>query len=460
MFKKVPDAITIIGIILIIFIVLTWIIPAGEYERAEINGKTRVVPGTFEYVDPSPQSIFSLFTAPLKGFIGAAEIIGFVIFIGGAFAIVNATGAVNAGINQLIKFSTKYPEYKIAIIPLLMVFFSIGGCTFGMAEEVLVFLLITIPMAYALGYDSIVGVAVPFIGSGAGFAGAAFNPFTVGIAQGIAEVPIFSGWEYRLIVWGILTLIAIVFVMRYAIMIDKDPEKSLVKHIKKDKSHLVDEKADVAFTPVRAIILVAFLATLILLVIGVNVWSWYIIEIAALFIGFGLFSAVVYRLKPSETIKAFTEGTKDMVLVAVIIALSRGILVIAEEGKIIDTILNSIAGAAAGFPDYISVNMMLLVQTFINFFIPSGSGQAALTMPVMAPLSDLLGITRQTAVLAYQLGDGLTNLIIPTSGLTMGILAIARIPFDIWIKWIWKLMIVFYLTAIILLTLPTTVFEW
>ena len=200
--------------------------------------------------------------------------------------------------------------------------------------------------------------------------------------------------------------------------------------------------------------------SLVVLVVGVNVWDWYIEEIAGLFVALGLATAILYRMPAKNFIKAFTEGAREMVIVALIIAMSKAILVVAEEGKIIDTMLYAVSNAAEGLPDYVSVQIMLFIQTFINFFIPSGSGQAALTMPVMAPLSDLIGITRQTAVLAYQLGDGLTNLIIPTSGVTMGILALSGIPYDVWIKWIWKLMIIFYLAAMAALLIPAVGMVW
>lgn len=464
MVKKVPDALVIISVILLIFIALTWIVPAGQFERAEVLGRQAVVPGTFEYVEQQPQNPLTFFTAPIKGFISAAEIIGFVLLIGGAFYVITATGAVTAGLQSLIRFSKNYPKLKNLIIPLLMILFSFGGCTFGMAEEVLVFVLITIPMAIALKYDTIVGVAVPFVGAGAGFAGAAFNPFTVGIAQGIAEVPIFSGWEYRMIVWGLLTAIAIIFVMIYAVKVEKDPKKSLMYNVTPETDTVADhnkaEEKQLPFTMIRKLILVIFLLSLVLLVIGVNVWDWYIEEIAGLFVGLSLVTALIYRMPAKNFIKAFTEGAREMVIVALIIAMSKAILVVAEEGKIIDTMLFAVSNASAGLPNYVSVQIMLFVQTFINFFIPSGSGQAALTMPVMAPLSDLIGITRQTAVLAFQLGDGLTNLIIPTSGVTMGILALAGIPYDVWIKWIWKLMVVLYLAAMVALFIPAMGIVW
>lgn len=460
MIKKIPDALIIISFILLFFIGLTWIIPAGEYSRKVLEGREMVIPGSFEYTANNPQSIFTFFTAPIKGFVHAAEIIGFVFLIGGAFSIVNATGSINAGLQKVINFSYRNPQYKGWIIPLLMVFFSLAGCTFGMSEEILVFLLITLPLAHALGYDAIVGTAIPFVGAGVGFAGAMFNPFTIGIAQGIAELPPFSGWEYRAFVWLIFTLTGILFVSLYARKISKNKQASLVKHIKPSEKHHPENQEQTPLTGRRIRVLLLFLFTLVLLIFGVNQWGWYIKEIAGLFLGLGILSAVAYRLSLNKTVEAFYEGCKDILPAAIIIAFSRGILVVAQDGKIIDTVLHTVAGSVNELPKFISVQVMFFVQSIINFFIPSGSGQAALTMPVMTPLSDLLGISRQTAVLAYQFGDGISNLVIPTSGVTMGILAIARIPYEIWLKWIWKLILLLTLISMILLALPVAVFTW
>ncbi|MEX0966082.1 MAG: TIGR00366 family protein [Bacteroidia bacterium] len=457
---KLPDALVIVAAILLLFIGLTWIIPAGDYDRQEVDGRQIVVPGSFHYVEASPQSPLEFFVAPLKGLVAAAHIIAFVFLIGGAFSILTATGAVNAGLQQLIRFSVKKPQYKKAILPLLIIFFSAGGCTFGMSEEVLVFILITIPMAYALGYDSIVGVAIPFVGAAVGFAGAMFNPFTVGIAQGIADVQVFSVWEYRLVVWLLFTLVAVLFIMRYAAKVGAKPASSPVFGLPRNESLALDRQEQLPLTAQRVLVLSLFLASLVLLVFGVNQWGWYIEEIAGLFVALGIFSAIACLLPLQKTIDAFILGAKDMMAAALIIGLSRGILVVAEEGRIIDTILNALTGATGNLPNYISVQAMLFLQVIINFFIPSGSGQAALTMPVMSPLSDLLGISRQTAVLAYQFGDGITNLIIPTSGVTMGILAIAKIPYEIWLRWIWKFILLLFLMSMIFLALPTAFFSW
>ncbi|MFM1932569.1 MAG: hypothetical protein RL226_1872, partial [Bacteroidota bacterium] len=322
-------------------------------------------------------------------------------------------------------------------------------------EEVLVFVLITIPLARSLGYDNIVGVAIPFVGAGVGFAGAAFNPFTVGIAQQLADVEMFSGFIYRTIVWAFFTVVAIAFVMTYANKLAKKPE---LRFLAEGEKHDLPESVEL--TGARIAVLVAFFLSLVAIMMGALYLDWYIGEISALFIVLGIVSAVLVRMSVNDAVKGFYQGAKDLLPAALIIGMSKSILVVAEDGKIIDTILYGLSGAVGDLPGVVAVQVMFFVQFAINFFIPSGSGQAAITIPIMAPLADLLGITRQTAILAYQFGDGLCNLVIPTSGVTMGILAIGGIPFSRWIKWVWKLMLMLVVLAMVFLALPETLFVW
>jgi uncharacterized ion transporter superfamily protein YfcC len=458
---KIPHTLIIVLTILVIFLVLTWFIPAGHFDRQMMNGREIVVPGTYHHVEQQPQGLMEFFTAPIKGMISAAQIIAFVLLIGGAFGIVNKTGAIMAGLAGILDITRKRPKFKKYIIPVMMFLFSVAGATFGMCEEVMVFILITIPLAIALGYDSLTGIAIPFIGAAAGFAGAFSNPFTIGIAQGISEIPIFSGWEYRIVVWLVITLTAILFVMYYARKIEKNPSASLVYEIDRNRDLTLDHQSeDLAFTLKRKVVLFVFFASIVMLIVGVNLWSWYINEIAGLFIAMGLLIAIMYRLPSDSAVAAFIEGARDMMTAALVIGLTRGMLIIATDGKIIDTILNGIAGLAGNFPKVISVHFMFIFQVVMNFFVPSGSGQAALTMPLMAPLSDLIGITRQTAVLAYQLGDGLFTNIYPTSGVTMGILAIGKIPYDKWLRFMAPLSVIFLVLALLLLIPPVLFFVW
>ncbi len=447
---KLPDTLVISSGILILIIVLTWIIPAGEYVREIVGNRSLVVPGSYQVIESSPQSIFSFFIAPIKGFISAAEVIAFIFFVGGAFGLVNATGSIDAGLEKLVRLTIRNPAYKWLIIPGLILAFSFCGASFGMSEEVLVFVLITIPLAQALGYDTITGVAIPFVGAGVGFAGAFLNPFTVGVAQGIAQVPLFSGIRYRLLVWAVFSLMAIAYILWYIYRQDVNRENSLLYSLKTTKILEVKVR-DYPLTVNRIIVLILFLLTIFILAWGVTTQGWYITEIAGLFLGLGIFSSLIGGLSLSQTTNAFVEGAKEMMMACLIVGFCKGILIVATEGKIIDTILFQITQTVESLPAVISVQAMFWFQAILNFFVPSGSGQAALTMPIMAPLSDLLGISRQTAVLAFQMGDGLNNLIIPTSGVTMGVLSIAKIPYEIWLRWIMPLMVSLCLGAMFFL---------
>ena len=462
--KKFPHSLLLVSIVLVSLVIMTWIIPAGKYDTKtiEVSGMTKnvVIPDSYREVEPNHQGL-ELFLAPLEGFVSAADIIAFVFLVGGAFSIINRTGAINAGLYQVIEMTKKKDALRHLVIPLLMLLFSIGGATFGMAEEVLVFLMVTIPLAIALGYDPIVGIAIPFIGAGVGFAGAFMNPFTVGIAQGIAGIdPLFSGIIYRLIVWFTMTSLAIIFVYRYAEKVRKDPSKSAVGKIEYGDKLKGLTQEEMVFNLKRKIIILGLIFSLGVLIYGVTNYSWYIAEISGLFVALGLFSAIIYRLNPDEIIASFLDGAKDMIVPAILIGLAKGALIIAENGMIIDTMLFNIANVAEGLPKVISVEIMFLMQSALNFIVPSGSGQAALTMPIMAPLSDVLGISRQTSVLAYQFGDGITNFIIPTSGVTMGILEIAKVPYNTWLKWILPLMVILFLFAFVMLAIATSIDVW
>ncbi len=458
---RIPDTFSILLIIMALFILLTWIIPAGEYDRAttQVGGlqKEVLIPGTYKTVTPSPQGPGAFLTAPVKGFTAAAQIIGFCFLVGGAFGIFNRSGAIEAGIRNILSRSNNHPGRKKTIICIIMVLFSLAGATFGMSESVLVFIMITIPLAIAMGYDSIVGVSISFLAAGTGFAGAFLNPFTIGIAQGIAEIPLFSGWLYRIIIWVILTAAAIIFVLNYISKLEKGTIKGYINK-KTDFSFPEDTEQKISRRHRRILIILA--TTFLVLIIGSSLWKWYINEIAGLFLAAAIIVAFTGKMKSSDAMQAFVEGAKGMTMAALVIGISRGLLIIATDGKIIDTMLHGLAVRTEGFSPAITAQLMFLIQGGINFFVPSGSGQAALTMPVMAPLSDLVGISRQTAVLAFQLGDGIFNMIIPTSGVTMGAMSIAGIPYQKWVKWLWPLILILTILSILLLIPPALLFNY
>lgn len=460
---KLPNTIVLIFSITILIALLTWILPGGRYDRVEKDNREYLDPDSYETIENEPQGVGALLMAPLRGFVAASNIIAFVLIVGGAFFVVQKTGAVDAFIFRIAEMHKEYRFMQWFTIPVLMMVFSFFGSTFGMSEEVIPFILIFVPLAISLGYDSIVGVAIPFIGAGVGFAGAFLNPFTIGIAQGVAELPPFSGMLYRIMCWVIITTVAIIFVMIYARRVHKNPSKSRVYEIDQHWRDHVEEvqKSDQgnALNRKHISVLMVFMLTIVLLVVGVIVFEWYITEISALFLGMALISGLIGRLTPDEIAETFLAGARELVSVAFIIALAKSILVLASDGQIIDSILHGLSSLVEGAHPVFAAQLMFLVQSVINVFIPSGSGQAALIMPIMAPLSDLLAVTRQTAVLAFQLGDGFTNLIIPTSGVTMGVLGMARIPYEKWFVWMLPLQIIFVLLGLLLL-IPPVLMYW
>lgn len=459
---KVPNTYLLIFSLLVLIAVLTWIIPGGKYERTIMNGREVVVPNSFKYVDSHPQGIFDLFISPLKGFVEAALIIGFVLIVGGAFNVLAKTDAINSLINKLAKAYKTSKLLQNLFIPVLMLMFSLGGATFGMNEEIIPFVLIIVPICLALGYDSIVGVAIPLIGAHIGFASAFLNPFNVGIAQGIAEVPLFSGIGYRMISWAISTTVAILFLLWYVRRLKKNPKISPM--YEEDEERRKNEHFDVIynndnhFSIRHKAVLITFVLSLVLLVVGVVEFHWYIEEIAGMFFIMGIVVGIIGGLKSDELIKAFVDGAKDLVGTALIIALARATLVLSRDANIIDTILYGLSPFIESSSPVFASQKMFIVQAIINFFVHSGSGQAALTMPIMAPLADLAGVTRQTAILAFQFGE-YTNIIIPTSAVTMGALSMARVPWDKWAKWVLPLMIILFLLGFILL-IPPNLIGW
>ena len=455
------NTLVMIGAVVVFVAALTWLMPGGQYQRVEKDGKNLVVSDSYSPGDSRPQGVGALLLSPVKGFMQASEIIVFLLIIGGAFRVLEKTGAINASIQRLARFFSENPAFKAWFIPVMVTIFSVGGATFGMCEETMAFIPIFIPLAIALGYDSLIGTAIPFLGAAAGVAGSVFNPFTVGIAQNIAELPMYSGKGYRMIIWLISTASMIVFLLWYARKIKKDPSASLVCELDAERKHAfhLDQSGIVPFTPHRKMVMAGFAFGMATLVFGVLRYSWYISELAALFLATGIVCGLLGRLDAGEIADSFKEGAKDMVGVALIIACARATLVLATDGRIMDSILHALASGISGLHPVLGAQAMFITQGIINFFVHSGSGQAALTMPVMAPLADVIGITRQTAVLAFQFGEGWINPILPTSGVTMGVLGIAGISWGKWVKWMLPVQIYFFLLALALL-IPPVLLQW
>ncbi len=457
---RMPHTLVIVGSLVVLVLVLSWIVPSGAYQTAQKDGRTVTLPGTYAPVAKVYLGPHWLVLAPIRGFVDGALIIAFLVLIGGAFNVIQTTGIVEVAIRALTAALATRPALKVLVIPVLMTVFSLAGSIFGMSEEVIPFVLITIPLALSLGYDSIVGVAIPFLGAAAGFAAAFFNPFTVGIAQGLVGLPLYSGLGYRVVTWVLTTAVIVAWVMAYAARVKRRPESSPVQALDRERAHAAPEAggAAAAWTFRRVLVLAIFVLAMAALVWGILRAGWFIEEIGGLFLATGLLMGAVSGLKPSEIAASFAAGAKDMVGVALIIACGRALLIVAKEARVLDTLLWAGSSAVSGLPAVVAAQVMFVVQCVINFFIHSGTAQAALTMPIMAPLADLVGLTRQTMVYAYQLCE-LVNPILPTSAVTMGVLGMAKIPWETWARWFLPLMGVLVALAFLLLV-PPVLLHW
>lgn len=527
MLKKIPHTYTIICTVILFCAILSWIIPAGEYTRQtiEVNGVSRtvIVDNSFHVVEQAPQT-WQVFSALLEGFERQSGIVAFLLIIGGAFQIMNSSRAIDAGIFSFLNYTRGLEKNKIVkrlgvnnvVIASVITLFSLFGAVFGMSEETLAFVIIIVPLAISMGYDSITGLCMVYIAAHVGFSGAVLNPFTIGIAQGLSDLPLFSGFEYRLFCWFVLTTILIVLVLCYASKIKKEPEKSPMyeadAYWRKRGEINAEQLASVttisawvvyglivaallAFSiaypqstfalgeysfscyavPLTALFFVFFAYlglrksnhffilsllgfTILFLIIGVMAHGWYLSEISAVFLAMGILSGFANNEKVDDIIKQFMDGAKDMLSAAIVVGLAGGIIQILQNGYIIDPILHSLASLMGEAGKLLSLGAMYLIQTLINLVIPSGSAKAALTMPIMAPFSDVIGISRQATVMAFQFGDGFTNMITPTSAVLMGALGIARIPYEVWVRWFWRILLFFIILGMLLLV-PTVLFS-
>lgn len=459
---RLPHTLVLIFILLLGVYLLSLLIPSGEFQRVKktFQGVERQVtlPGTYHQIEKRHLGPEWLVIAPVRGFADGVLIISLVFIFGGVFGILQKTGAIEAGIQKLSAFFAGRRKLKRLVVPALMVVFSLAGSTYGMSEESIPFVLIFIPLAISLGYDSIVGVSIPFLGAAAGFAAACFNPFTVGIAQGFSDLPLYSGLGYRLVLWLLGTAIIVAYVMVYAEKVRKKPELSPVYELDRGRSQDAALSSAPAWGWPQKSVLLILAAGMGLLVYGILVEKWYMEEIAALFLAMGLLSGFAGRLKPSQMAESFVVGARDMMNVAFIIACGRAVLIVLQQAMVLDTILFYSAALIAMVPRLLTAQIMFLTQSVINFFIHSGTAQAALTMPVMAPLSDLIGISRQTTVLSFQLCEFI-NPILPTSAVTMGVLGVARIPWEKWAKWFLPLMLILMAFSLLALV-PPVLMHW
>lgn len=521
--KKIPHTFTIVFALIVLAAVLTWVVPAGEFVRHTVDagGAAREVVqnGSYHRVDAAPQT-WQVFSSLFNGFCDKADIIVFILIVGGAFWILNNSHAIDRGVmaflRRLRRRSGAGEGTDRVVIASVMVLFSLFGAVFGMSEETLAFVVVFIPLAIQMGYDSIVGVCMCYVAAHVGFAGAMLNPFTIGIAQGIADLPLFSGLEYRVLCWLVLTAIGIGFVLWYAHRVKVAPERSPVYRLDDYwRQRVADGPADAEATQPRRyapwltyglllaamgaaallhptttlalggtsvsltlpllpalallfavsgalairrsawlFILDILLFTIAYLITGVLGYGWYVMEISALFLAMGIASGMADSQGADSIAKLFLAGCKDIMSAALVVGLASGIIFILKDGRVIDSILYGLTRSLAGAGDVASLGAMYLFQTALNLVMPSGSAKAALTMPIMAQFADLIDVSRQTTVLAFQFGDGFTNMLTPTSGVLIGVLGIARIPYATWLRWAWKFIVGLVVVGFLLM-LPT-----
>ena len=382
------------------------------------------------------------------GLMEVAPIVFYIFIVGGAFGVIAGTGAIEAGIHQIMRHAGKFEQ---AIVPGLTFLFALGGGTFGMAEETLPFLPALVLLSRSLGYDSITGGAIALAGANAGFSAAFLNPFTVGVAQAMAGLPLFSGKAFRGVVWLAMSLITVVFVTRYAERIKRAPELSPAFEIDQLRPAIAPESLHSSLSRRQILALLLFVLSFILLIIGTMKWEWGIPALSALFFGLAVIAGPVGGLSLNKTAENFISGAAALAGGALVVGLARAILVVLTKSQVIDTMMFSLAALVRELPSGLSVVGIYVIQVLLNFLIASGSGQAALSIPIMAPLSDLLGITRQTMVLAYQFGDGFTNVFTPTQGYFMAGLALIGIPWHIWARWLLPLLGLWLATGLVAL---------
>ncbi|MDZ4394609.1 YfcC family protein [Cypionkella sp.] len=450
--SRFPTAYTILFALIIVVAGLTWIIPAGKFDRVENEavGREVAVAGTYKTVEPNPQGFIDVLLAPTAGFYdpdsyaaNAIDVSLFVLFLGGFLGVVNATGSIDTGIRAAMR---KLKGREIWMIPILMSLFALGGTTYGMAEETLAFYPLLIPAMLVAGFDTMTAVAVILLGAGIGTLGSTINPFATVIASNAAGVAFTEGMVFRFVLLLGGLAICIAYVTRYALRVKADPARSIVAaQAERNRQAFLSDNEDATqdrLTGTQSAVLLLFAATFVALIWGVSSQGWWMAQMGALFLGMAILIGLVARLGEKRLTSTFVDGARDLLGVALIIGLARGIVVIMEQGLIADTILNSAAQAVGGLPELAFINLMFWIEVAMSFLVPSSSGLAVLSMPIMAPLADFAGVTRDLVVTAYQSASGLVNLITPTSAVVIGALAIGRVSYDRWIVFVWPLLLI------------------
>lgn len=458
---KVPHVYAIIFALMVIFAVLTWIVPSGSYQRQEVNGREVTVAGTYEqsektYIDEETgdevdlrQGVFDVLQAPTRGIQEAIEVVAFILIVGGSFQVITKTGAITSGMGRVVR---RFKNKDILIIPIAMVLFALGGTSFGMAEETLPFFAIFMPIMMAMGFDSMTAFMVVFVGARRGYIASTINPFNVLIAQGILGIQGNPQLWLRMIAWVVLTAVAITWVVLYARRVKKNPESSITfeDDIAKKVEFAADESAlDAEFTGRQKGVLAVFIAGMCLIIWGLVTQGWYMNEISAVFLAMGLLAGVIAGFSQDVIAQEFVAGIADFAFSAIVVGLARGILVIASDGMIIDTILNALATGLGGIPAVLFTTLLYAVENLLAILVPSSSGLAALTAPIFGPLTELMGLNPEAAVWALSMGSATMSLICPTSAILVAGLGVCKIKLGQWWKTVWKFFLVVSLINIV-----------
>lgn len=458
---KVPHVYAIIFALMVIFAVLTWIVPSGSYQRQEVNGREVTVAGTYEqsektYIDEETgdevdlrQGVFDVLQAPTRGIQEAIEVVAFILIVGGSFQVITKTGAITSGMGRVVR---RFKNKDILIIPIAMVLFALGGTSFGMAEETLPFFAIFMPIMMAMGFDSMTAFMVVFVGARTGYIASTINPFNVLIAQGILGIQGNPQLWLRMIAWVVLTAVAITWVVLYARRVKKNPESSITfeDDIAKKVEFAADESAlDAEFTGRQKGVLAVFIAGMCLIIWGLVTQGWYMNEISAVFLAMGLLAGVIAGFSQDVIAQEFVAGIVDFAFSAIVVGLARGILVIASDGMIIDTILNALATGLGGIPAVLFTTLLYAVENLLAILVPSSSGLAALTAPIFGPLTELMGLNPEAAVWALSMGSATMSLICPTSAILVAGLGVCKIKLGQWWKTVWKFFLVVSLINIV-----------
>lgn len=440
-----PGAYTILFVLIILVAALTWVIPAGKYQMVmnPALGKAVPVAGTWAPVDAHPQGITAVLLAPIDGLYnhvtytaGAIDVALFVLIIGGFLGVVNKTGAIDAGIARVM---ARLRGKEERMIPILMALFAAGGTIYGMAEESLPFYTLLVPVMMAARFDPLVAAATVLLGAGIGTLGSTINPFATVIAANAAGIPFTQGMLLRVLLLVIGWLLCVMWVMRYARRVRQDPAASVVADMwESNRAHFLGARSGeiLDFTRTRKLILVVFAAAFAVMIYGVAVRGWWMGEISALFLAASIVVGVISRMREADFTATFIDGARDLLGVALIIGIARGIVVVMDNGEITHTILHSAENLVTGLSTTLFINVTYWLEVLLSFLVPSSSGLAVLTMPIMAPLADFAHVGRDLVVSAYQSASGIVNLVTPTSAVVMGGLAIARVPYVRYLKWV------------------------